>query len=270
MRALSWLAGAPSGFSTGGSLEIVVFGTLLGAPIALAVFGLRQWRRWAHPWVGLWTSLLLFAALAARPSPSARSALAASPLPGWTILLIFAVLFALFGLWIDVRWHRRVGRQVPLTLRSSAAALLMPGMVAGVIPQLILRGSTGEATALAIVAGSLLAAAGLALLVSCIFRFASEGGGTLAPYDPPGTLVARGPYRFTRNPMYVGVLAILLGLSLANASWPLLGYAAFVAACFCVFVMAVEEPSLEQQFGDSYRRYKADVPRWIGRPKAEG
>jgi protein-S-isoprenylcysteine O-methyltransferase Ste14 len=264
MRGLAWLAGSPGGFSRGGSIEIVVFGALLGAPIALAVFAIRQWRRWEHPWVGVWVAVALYLASVARPSPSAQSALAASPVPGWQIFLVFGLVFLAFGVWIDVRWHSATGRLLPLTLRASLAALAMPGMVAGVVPAVIMSNSTASAPPLAALAGWALVVAGLCLLLTCIVGFASEGHGTLAPYDPPGTLVARGPYRFTRNPMYVGVLAILLGLSLANASWSLLGYAAFVAACFCVFVMAVEEPSLEQQFGDSYRRYKADVPRWIG------
>ncbi len=112
MRALSWLAGTPAEFSSEGSVEIVVFGTLLGAPLALGVFLLRNWRGWTHPWVGLWTSLGVFAALAARPSPSAQSALAASPLPGPAIALVFGVLFSLFGLWIDARWRVRRGHGV--------------------------------------------------------------------------------------------------------------------------------------------------------------
>ena len=115
MRVLSWLAGTSAGFSTGGSIEIVAFGMLLGVPLALAVFLLRTWRGWTHSWVGLWTSLGVFGALAARPSPSAQSALAASPLPGAAIFLMFGVLFALFGLWIDARWRVRRGRWVGRT-----------------------------------------------------------------------------------------------------------------------------------------------------------
>ncbi len=105
MRALAWLAGSTGAFSRGGSGEIVVFGALLGAPIALAVFALRQWRGWHHPWVGVWASLALFAVAVARPSPSARSALAASVLPGWQVLLVFGLVFLVFGLWIDFRWR---------------------------------------------------------------------------------------------------------------------------------------------------------------------
>jgi hypothetical protein len=107
MRVLSWVAGTAAEFSTGGSVEIVVFGTLLGTPLALGLFLLRSWRGWTHPWVGLWVSLGIFATLAARPSPSARSALAASPVPGAVIFLVFGALFALFGLWIDARWRVR-------------------------------------------------------------------------------------------------------------------------------------------------------------------
>ena len=107
MRVLSWLAGTASAFSTGGSVEIVVFGTLLGTPLALAVFVIRNWRGWTHPWVGLWVSLGIFATVAARPSPSAQSALAASPVPGVVIVLVFGALFALFGVWIDTRWRVR-------------------------------------------------------------------------------------------------------------------------------------------------------------------
>ena len=112
MRVLSWLAGTAAEFSTEGSVEIVVFGTLLGFPIALCVFLLRNWRGWTHPWVGLWTCVGVFVAVAALPSRSAQSALAASPLPGAAIVLVFGVLFALFGLWIDVRWRVRRGHGV--------------------------------------------------------------------------------------------------------------------------------------------------------------
>lgn len=262
MRLLAWMSGS-TGFSRGGSVEIVMFGALLGAPVALAILLVRHWRGWTHAWVGLWTALALFAAALARPSPSATQALASSPLPRWVVLAVFGAVFALFGLWIDLRWRRRTGRPSPLVLRSSAAALLMPGVVAGVLPALILRGDADSAPLVAAIAGYLLAGSGLALLAASVIGFAQEGHGTLAPYDPPTALVARGPYRFTRNPMYVGVIAILLGLSAAHGSGPLLWYAALVAACFATFVRLFEEPRLEAQFGEPYRAYKAMVPRWV-------
>ena len=140
----------------------------------------------------------------------------------------------------------------------------MPGVVAGVVPQLILRSSAHAAPVAATVAGAALIVVGLVLLLTCIVGFAREGGGTLAPYDPPAALVIRGPYRYTRNPMYVGVLAILAGLAVANWSVALSLYAVGVATAFATFVLLYEEPWLERRFGDDYRRYKAAVPRWIG------
>jgi protein-S-isoprenylcysteine O-methyltransferase Ste14 len=265
MRVLVWMSGSAGGFSRGGSVEIVVFGALLGAPAALAVLAIREWRGWQHPWVGVWTALALYLAAIARPSPSAQSALAASPIPGWQIFLLFGLVFLVFGLWIDLRWHAVTGRRPPLTLRASLAALAMPGIVAGVVPALIIQSrGASPAPVVATVAGYAVAAAGACLLLTCIVGFAREGGGTLAPYDPPGALVIRGPYRFTRNPMYVGVLAILAGLALAHWSAPLAIYAAGVATAFVTFVRLYEEPRLERQFGDAYRRYTARVPRWLG------
>lgn len=265
MRVLVWLAGSGGGFSRGGSVEIVVFGALLGTPIALAIMLLRQWRGWRHPWIGVWTALALYISALARPSPSAQAALAASPLPGWQILLVFGLVFVGFGLWIDLRWHAVAGRPVPLALRAGLATLAMPGVVAGVVPFVILRESTTSAPTPAVASGYVLVALGLALLVACIVGFAREGHGTLAPYDPPAALVARGPYRYTRNPMYVGVLAILGGLALARWSAPLAVYAAGVAMAFVTFVRVYEEPRLERQFGASYAAYKSAVPRWLGR-----
>lgn len=265
MRVLAWLAGTSGGYSRGGSVEIVVFGALLGTPIALAVMLLRQWRGWRHPWVGVWTALALYIGALARPSPSAQAALASSPLPGWQILLIFALVFVAFGLWIDLRWHAVTGRAVPLALRAGMATLAIPGMVAGVVPFVILQGSTSSAPTLAVAPGYALVALGIILLLTCIVGFAREGHGTLAPYDPPDALVAQGPYRYTRNPMYAGVLAILGGLSLARWSAPLAVYAAGVATAFVVFVRVYEEPRLERQFGEAYGAYRSRVPRWLGR-----
>lgn len=266
MRVLAWLAGTGGGYSRGGSVEIVVFGALLGAPIALAIVLLRQWRGWRHPWIGLWTALALYIGALARPSPSAQGALAASPLPGWQVLLVFGLVFVAFGLWIDVRWHAVTGRQVPLALRASMATLAMPGMVAGVVPAVILqRGIPASPPLGAVAIGSALVVLGIILLMTCIAGFARQGHGTLAPYDPPDALVAAGPYRYTRNPMYVGVLAILAGLALARWSAPLAIYTAGVATAFVLFVRVYEEPRLERQFGERYVDYKSVVPRWLGR-----
>lgn len=134
MRVLAWLAGSAGGFSRGGSVEIVVFGALLGAPIALALFLLRQWRGWTHPWIGLWTALALYIGALARPSPSAQAALASSPLPGWQVLLIFGLVFFAFGLWIDLARARGIDcagcREGPSQLSACGVARVKGAMTA--------------------------------------------------------------------------------------------------------------------------------------------
>ena len=99
----------------------------------------------------------------------------------------------------------------------------------------------------------------------CGLDFTIAGQGTPAPIDPPKILVARGLYRFVRNPMYISVLLVLLGESLLFRSANLLRYAGiFSAGVFC-FVWLYEEPTLRKKFGASYRQYCEEVPRWIPR-----
>jgi protein-S-isoprenylcysteine O-methyltransferase Ste14 len=113
--------------------------------------------------------------------------------------------------------------------------------------------------------GSVLLGAGLLLFVASLRRFATEGQGTLAPWDPPRTLVVRGPYRFVRNPMISGVIFVLFGealllLSLPHALWA----GAFVGLNITVIPL-VEEPQLEARFGASYREYCKHVRRFLPR-----
>jgi protein-S-isoprenylcysteine O-methyltransferase Ste14 len=93
--------------------------------------------------------------------------------------------------------------------------------------------------------------------------FARFGHGTPAPIDAPKRLVVRGLYRYTRNPMYLGVLSVIVGWAL----WfqlPILGvYAACVATCFQLFVRFYEEPHLREVFGDDFDAYCTRVGRWI-------
>jgi protein-S-isoprenylcysteine O-methyltransferase Ste14 len=108
-------------------------------------------------------------------------------------------------------------------------------------------------------------AAGLRLAVQTIRLFASEGEGTLAPWDPTRRLVVRGPYRRVRNPMITGVALVLLGEGLILGSAAILVELAIFAAINATYMPLVEEPGLERRFGDSYRAYKRAVPRWIPR-----
>lgn len=143
--------------------------------------------------------------------------------------------------------------------------LLLPGTVAGYVPFRILN-DTHHFGAIALstssVAASALTLAGIAVLARCVWDFFASGRGTLAPIDPPSYLVVQGPYRITRNPMYNGVLAILLGEAWLFSSFTLFRYALIVFVFFHLFVMFYEEPSLETRFGESYRVYRKMVPRW--------
>jgi len=157
-----------------------------------------------------------------------------------------------------------------LWLRALFFVLLLPGVIGYALPI-----SLGLRTARDIGAlhalGLPLQLGGTAVLLWCVRDFAVRGRGTLAPIDPPKELVAEGLYRWVRNPMYVGVVTVLLGHALWFDSRALLDYAACVFVAFHLFVTLYEEPTLEARFGDSYRRYRAAVPRWIPRsPTARG
>jgi protein-S-isoprenylcysteine O-methyltransferase Ste14 len=151
-----------------------------------------------------------------------------------------------------------------LWLRALFFVLLLPGTLGYALP--IWIGSSGGRPPGALRGLALVPlAAGTAALLWCVRDFAVRGRGTLAPVDPPTELVAVGLYRWVRNPMYVGVVTTLLGHALWFGSVGLLLYAALVASGFHLFVVLYEEPALGRRFGESYRRYRAAVPRWIPR-----
>jgi len=152
-----------------------------------------------------------------------------------------------------------------LALRSLLFLILIPGTVAGYIPLRILRASK-EPFLPSLSAASLLAGCltlfGVFVLLRCVWDFFSAGRGTLAPFDPPELLVVRGLYRFSRNPMYNGVLAVLLGEAWLFRSTALLQYALLMFILFHLVVVVYEESTLESRFGESYRAYRRAVPRW--------
>jgi protein-S-isoprenylcysteine O-methyltransferase Ste14 len=150
---------------------------------------------------------------------------------------------------------------------------LVPATAFGYIPYLIVtRWRPTAVTGLGVpqVLGLIPMAVGAAILVHCILLFAVVGRGTLSPLDPPKHFVARGPYRYVRNPMYVGGIVILLGEALFFQSLAILKYALGWFALIHLVVILIEEPSLRAQFGESYDRYCRRVGRWIvGRPYDE-
>lgn len=112
------------------------------------------------------------------------------------------------------------------------------------------------------VAGAVLIAAGVPVLMSAFWRFAVEGLGTAAPVAPPERLVVGGLYRFVRNPMYIAVEAIILGQALLLGQLILFAYAALFALAVAAFVHFYEEPTLSRQFGAEYESYRRAVPAW--------
>ena len=94
--------------------------------------------------------------------------------------------------------------------------------------------------------------AGALMTAWCIGTFVGKGQGTPAPFDPPREFVASGPYRYVRNPMYIGALGVILGAGLAAASPSIVALAGAFGLCAHLFVVLYEEPALEKRFGESY------------------
>jgi len=154
------------------------------------------------------------------------------------------------------------------SLGSLVFFVVAPGTVAFYLPWVISRGEMQPAF-LGLdgirLAGTVLVLLGLVPLLNSFVRFAFEGLGTPAPIAPPQRLVVTGFYRRVRNPMYVGVVAIILGEALLLGDVRLLCYAVAVWLSFHLFLLGSEEPTLRQSFGDDYNRYRENVPRWLPR-----
>ena len=149
-----------------------------------------------------------------------------------------------------------------LALKNLLFTVFVPGTVAVYVPWLFTRDESftwGAGAALAL----LLFAAGGTIYFWCLWDFASFGRGTPAPIDAPKRLVDRGLYRYTRNPMYVGVLTVILGWVALFGALELLIYAALVGTCFQLFIVHYEEPQLRRTFGESYDDYLSRVGRWL-------
>jgi protein-S-isoprenylcysteine O-methyltransferase Ste14 len=112
------------------------------------------------------------------------------------------------------------------------------------------------------IAGILIATAGAVVALSCLWAFAWIGRGTPAPFDPPRKLVVRGPYRFLRNPMYVGAGLAVGGAALYFESVQLLAFIALFLLATHLFVVFYEEPTLKRTFGPEYESYCRHVHRW--------
>lgn len=162
-------------------------------------------------------------------------------------------------------------------MRKSAAAAgssiffaLAPGVVAGVVPWWLSRWRFEPMWLPLRVVGGLVVAAGTVLLVQAFARFVMEGLGTPAPVAPTENLVVGGLYRYVRNPMYVAVVAVILGQALLFGQLALLWWGLISWAVMAGFVKIYEEPVLLKRYGQAYEDYRRAVPAWLPRRPAAG
>ena len=159
-------------------------------------------------------------------------------------------------------------------LRHLLSVAALPGTVLLAVPWWIARthgvhlapGASAGALALQ-ASGAALLAIGASLAAASVIRFAGEGRGTLAPWDPPRAFVVHGPYQFVRNPMISGVIACLFGEACVLRSFPHLVWALSFLAGNLAYIPWVEEPQLEKRFGEPYRDYCRHVRRFVPRAR---
>jgi len=155
-----------------------------------------------------------------------------------------------------------------LFLRNLLFTILQPGVAAVLVPYLLLS-NTGrtffpEVWTVWNFVGAGFMLAGASVVMICIVRFATEGRGTLSPLDPTKKLVVHGLYRYSRNPMYIGVTVLLIGEALFWTSWAVAAYAAAILFLgFNLFIRLHEEPRLRRDFPTEYEEYCASVRRWL-------
>jgi len=145
---------------------------------------------------------------------------------------------------------------------SSVFFLIAPTVVAGLIPWVLthweMRGVATPIRAL----GVMLIAAGLVVLSTSFLRFVVEGLGTPAPVAPTQHLVVGGMYRYVRNPMYLAVVALVVGQAILLGHPRVLIYGVVVGLAMVAFARWYEEPALGRQFGERYEEYRRNVPGW--------
>jgi protein-S-isoprenylcysteine O-methyltransferase Ste14 len=162
-------------------------------------------------------------------------------------------------------------RRAQAAVGTAVFLAIAPGTVVGLLPWLITGWHAGSTRPVVLIAvGAILIAAGCAVLLYAFGQFVVDGLGTPAPPAPTGLLVIRGLYRYVRNPMYLAVLAAIVGQAVLLARPVLLAYALAVSAAFVAFVRWYEEPSLRRRYGDAYDLYRERVPGWLPRRPRTG
>jgi protein-S-isoprenylcysteine O-methyltransferase Ste14 len=153
---------------------------------------------------------------------------------------------------------------VPI-LNTILFTIIVPGTVTGVIPHSLLGGYSSPALGPLAWLGILTLVVGAAIYFRCAWEFAVRGLGTPAPIAPTKFLVVGGLHRYVRNPMYIGVLLVILGQAALFHAPVLAEYGTLCIFLAHLFVIFYEEPTLRRKFGESYELYRRTVPRWIPR-----
>lgn len=153
-------------------------------------------------------------------------------------------------------------------LKTAAFTVLVPGTVVGLVPRVLARYDRESPTLdsrPAQLVGFVSFAVGSLLYLHTAFRFSSEGGGTPSPHDEPDDLVIGGVYRYTRNPMYVGVLLCIVGQAVRYRSLHVCWWGLVCWLGFHRRILEYEEPHLREKHGAAYEAYVERVPRWLPR-----
>lgn len=159
------------------------------------------------------------------------------------------------------------------TAQIVKAYIIAPMSIMVVIPGIILWTSSNgefeggndlEFFSMRLIAGLVCMAIGLYIVFRSALDLTNHGqDGTPAPWDPPENLIVKGIYKTVRNPMVCGISVVLLGEEILLGSLPLLFWVVIWILSNMAYTPLIEEPELTKRFGDSYLRYKKNVPRWV-------
>ena len=158
--------------------------------------------------------------------------------------------------------------RIPLFFRNLFFTILQPGIVAGLVPYLIVTVDDfvfirAQFSSAILISSLVIFVVGLVVMILCVIRFGTHGKGTISPVDPTKVLVISGLYKYSRNPMYLGVLLMLIGECMFTSNRHLWSYTVGFFIVVNLFIIYREEPRLRRDFGDAYLRYCRNVRRWI-------
>ncbi len=161
-----------------------------------------------------------------------------------------------------------------LWVKGILFTVLVPGTVAGYIPYLLMRNKIPDMNiGFFSWFGLVIITAGVIIYLLTAISFLSRGKRTPAIWftkaisfiigEEPMKMVSSGLYKYSRNPMYIGVITIVTGQGLYFQYSNLLWYAVSLFIIFTCVIIFIEEPHLEEKFGDEYRAYKKRTRRWL-------